>query len=102
MNEVIFIVTLLGGLWAWAWFLTGKARIFWLSTMGIIALIVLAAERIGKVTIGHTISQLYWDWSLRHVTTHWLVMGIMLAGWLSLLYHLSSKVLKGKNEQNNH
>lgn len=98
MNEVFFIVSLLGGLWAWAWFLTGKGRVFWLTTMGLIAAVVAGAEIVGRLTVGKTISRMYWDWSLAHTSTHWLVMGIMLFGWLSLLFHLSIKVLKKKKE----
>lgn len=93
MSEVIFIISLLGGLWAWGWFLTGTARSMWLITMGLIALVVSIMEIVGKAIYGRTISRMYWDWSLRHKRTHWIVMAIMLVGWMSLLWHLSSKVL---------
>lgn len=98
MSEILFILSLLGGLWAWAFFLQGNARTFWLITMGLIALVVLGAEIVGKLTVGFTISNLYWQWSVQHVGTHWLVMAIMLAGWLSLLWHLSAKVISKKDK----
>ena len=95
MSEIPFIVALLGGLVSWGFFLTGIARIMWLLTMSLIAGIVIAMEITGKVMFGKTISRLYWEWSVKHKSTHWLVMAIMLAGWLSLLWHLSAKVLYG-------
>lgn len=93
MSEVPFIIALLAGLYAWTFFLTGKARIFWNVVMGIIALVVVGGEIAGTVMYGKTISRMYWEWSVDHVSTHWVVMGMMMCGWIALLWHLSAKVI---------
>lgn len=95
MGEVVFIISLIGGLILPFALLTGKGRIFWLSTMSTIGLVVVTAEILGIKIVGKTISRMYWEWSLAHETTSWIVAGILVAGWtFGLILHLQWKVIK--------
>lgn len=100
MGEVIFIISLIGGLIAPFAFLQGMGRIFWLSTMSTIGLVVVVAEILGKAFVGKTISRMYWEWSLAHETTSWIVAGVLVLGWtFGLILHLQWKVIKRRFEK---
>lgn len=94
MGEVLFIVSLIAGLILPFLLLTGNGRKFWVGTMGIIGGVVCGAELIGKIFFDKTISRMYWEWSLAHESTSWIVAFIILCGWLSLIIHLQWKVIK--------
>lgn len=98
MGEIIFIVGLIGGLILPFLFLTGWGRKYWLILMSTIGLSVGVAEILGKAFIGKTISRMYWEWSLIHTSTSWIVSGLLLCGWLSLLLHLQWKVITRKKD----
>lgn len=94
MGEVIFIIGLIAGLILPFAFLTGLGRKYWMILMTVIGVSVGTAEILGKIFVGKTISRMYWEWSLNHEFTSWIVAGILLAGWLNLLVHLQWKVIK--------
>lgn len=93
LSQIIFVVLLLGGLMGAFLFLQGKGRIYWLITMGGCLSSVVLMEGISKITTGMTISQHFWQWSLNHEMTAWLVLGMLLIGWLVLLHHLALKII---------
>lgn len=93
MNELFFIIALIAGLILPFVFLQGRGRIFWLSTMSIIGLTVVSSEIVSKLTTGMTISQHFWQWSLKHESTAWIVLFMLFCGWMSLLIHLAWKIL---------
>lgn len=93
MGEIVFIISLIAGLILPFIFLTGRGRIFWLVTMSVIGLTVGGSELISKLTTGKTISKHFWEWSLLHPGTAWIVLGCLLLGWLSLLVHLAWKMI---------
>lgn len=99
MGEVIFIVGLIAGLIMPFALLTGWGRKYWMVTMTLIGSIVVGAELAGTMFVGKTISRMYWEWSLAHETTSWIVFGILLCGWLNLLIHLQWKVLRRRFEK---
>lgn len=95
MGEVIFIIGMIAGLILPFALLTGRGRIFWLATMSTIGLVVVSAEIIGTVLYKKTISRMYWEWSLAHESTSWLVAAVLVIGWtLGLVLHLQWKVIK--------
>lgn len=94
MGEVGFIVTLIGGLILPFALLTGWGRKYWIVTMSIIGAVVAGAEITGTIFLHKTISRMYWEWSLIHESTSWIVSGLILLGWLSLIVHLQWKVIK--------
>lgn len=94
MGELIFIIGLIAGLILPFILLTGWGRKYWMILMSIIGLSVGGAEILGKVFVGKTISRMYWEWSLAHESTSWIVAFILLAGWINLLVHLQWKVIK--------
>lgn len=98
MGEVVFIIGLIAGLILPFALLTGWGRKYWMVLMSVIGLSVGTAEILGKAFIGKTISRMYWEWSLLHETTSWIVAGILLLGWINLLVHLQWKVIKRKFE----
>lgn len=93
MGEIFFVIGLISSLILPFFFLTGRARIFWLSTMSMIGLVIIASEILSKISTGRTISQHFWVWSLAHPSTAWLVLGLLFLGWLILLLHLAWKML---------
>jgi uncharacterized membrane protein YraQ (UPF0718 family) len=93
VGEVFFIAGLIIGLIFPFALLTGWGRKYWIATMSAIGLVVVSAELAGKVFLNKTISRMYWEWSLEHELSSWIVAGILLAGWLNLLIHLQWKVL---------
>lgn len=99
MGELIFIIGLIFGLILPFLLLTGWGRKYWVALMSIIGACVGLAEILGKVFVGKTISRMYWEWSLNHEMTSWVVAGILLAGWLNLLIHLQWKVIKRRIEK---
>lgn len=95
MSEVIFIAGLIFGLIVPFLFLTGSGRIAWVITMSIIGLTVAFAEMISMKITGRTISRHFWNWSLAHRRTAWVVLIALALGWLNLLIHLAWHLLKG-------
>lgn len=93
MGEIFFIVSLVGFLVLPFLFLQGEGRIFWVITMSAIGAIVGISELLSKMITGLTISKHFWAWSLKHRRTAWIVLGLLLLGWLSLLIHLAWKML---------
>lgn len=94
MGEIIFIIGLIAGLIMPFILLTGWGRKYWVTLMSVIGASVGIAEILGKAFVGKTISRMYWEWSLLHETTSWIVVSILLIGWLNLLIHLQWKVVK--------
>lgn len=95
MGENIFIISLIGGLILPFALLNGWGRWFWITTMSVIGLVVVTAEIIGMQVVGKTISRMYWEWSLAHETTSWIVAIILVLGWtFGLVLHLQWKVIK--------
>lgn len=94
MGELFFIIGLIAGLIMPFLLLTGWGRKFWVATMSCIGLCVVTAEILGKVYIGKTISRMYWEWSIQHEFTSWIVCIVLLAGWINLLVHLQWHVIK--------
>lgn len=92
--ETIFIIGLIAGLILPFALLTGWGRKYWMILMTIIGASVGGAEILGKIFINKTISRMYWEWSLAHESTSWIVSGILLLGWINLLVHLQWKVIK--------
>jgi hypothetical protein len=99
MGELIFIIGLIAGLILPFLLLTGWGRKFWVVLMSVIGLSVGVAEICGKIFIGKTISRMYWEWSLAHETTSWIVAIILICGWLNLIIHLQWKVIKKRLEK---
>lgn len=99
MGELIFIIGLIAGLILPFLLLTGWGRKYWVVLMSVIGASVGGAEILGKIFVGKTISRMYWEWSLAHEFTSWIVSGILLAGWLNLLIHLQWKVIKKRLEK---
>lgn len=105
MGELVFIIGLIAGLILPFALLTGWGRKYWMILMTIIGSSVAGAELCGKIFIGKTISRMYWEWSLAHEMTSWIVAIILLMGWVNLLIHLQWKVItkrfgkKGSDEQ---
>ena len=93
MGEVIFIIGLILGLVAPFLFLQGFGRILWLITMSTIGVVVGGMELISKLITGVTISRHFWNWSLVHPQSAWMVLGFLLIGWLILLIHLAWKMI---------
>lgn len=93
MAEIFFIIGLIAGLILPFALLTGWGRKYWMVLMSIIGLSVGGAEILGKAFLGKTISRMYWEWSLLHEGTSWILTAILLAGWLNLLIHLQWKVI---------
>lgn len=91
--EVVFIIGLIAGLIMPFAFLTGWGRKYWMIAMSLIGCIVGGAEIVGTVFMHKTISRMYWEWSLLHESTSWLVVAILALGWLNLLVHLQWKVI---------
>ena len=96
MGELIFIIGLIAGLIIPFILLTGWGRKYWMILMTLIGLSVAVAELIGKLVLNKTISSMYWEWSLLHESTSWIVVGILLLGWINLLVHLQWKVIRKK------
>lgn len=96
MGEAFFVIGLIGFLVLPFLFLTGKGRMFWIITMGTIGVWIGMMEIVAKYGggDGNTISRYFWEWSLNHEGTAWLVIGLLQIGWLILLVHLIWKVLK--------
>lgn len=94
MSEILFIISLIGGLILPFLLLTGWGRKFWVATMSIIGAVVCGAELIGMITLNKTISRMYWEWSLAHESTSWIVASLIFFGWMSLILHLQWRVLK--------
>jgi len=94
MGEVIFIIGLIAGLIMPFALLTGWGRKYWMVTMTLIGCIVGGAEICGKIFLNKTISRMYWEWSLLHETSSWIVAGVLALGWLNLLIHLQWKVIR--------
>ena len=107
MGEVMFVVSLIAFLilpFALLWKKHRVGSIFWMLTMSVIGLVVVSAEITGKITNDLTISRMFWQWSLENPTQAWIVLGLLLIGWLSLLLHLAWKMIfkkKAQDEQNN-
>ena len=93
MGEIIFIIGLIAGLIMPFALLTGWGRKYWMILMSVIGLSVGGAEILGKLYIGKTISRMYWEWSLAHETTSWIVAVILMLGWTNLIVHLQWKVI---------
>jgi len=96
MGEVIFIIGLILGLIVPFLFLTGAGRWFWVGTMSLIGGIIGGSEIISTAVTGMTISRHFWNWSLAHPKTAWIVLGALALGWLNLLVHLAWKLLTKK------
>lgn len=95
MGEIIFGFTLIGSLVGWTFILSKKLpKWLWFSTMFGCCAWVIGMEIFSKVTNGHSISQLYWTWSLEHEALSWVVAALMLGGWINLIIHLQIKVIK--------
>lgn len=97
MGEVFFIIGLVGGLVCWTLFLSGLARRYWFITMATIGATVGLMEGFTSLKYGATISQLYWHWSVRHVVTSWICMGMLIGGMIFLAVHLQWKVMFKRN-----
>jgi len=96
IGEIIFFLIFAGlGVGTW-FFLTGPARLFWFFTFVAIEAVVAFAEIIAKVVVGKTISQLFWDWSVDHKLTAWVVIGMLGIAFGMLLFHLSEKMIFGR------
>ena len=94
MAEIIFGITLIGSLVGWTFILSKKLQKWmWFAAMMGCCLWVVGMEIFSKVTTGHSISQLYWRWSLEHEGLSWLIAAIMLGGWINLIVHLQWKVI---------
>lgn len=74
-------------------FLQGKGRLYWIITMAGCLGSVVFMEIFSKITTGITISQHFWQWSVQHEATAWLVLGMLQIGWLVLLHHLALKII---------
>ena len=96
--DIIFIVAMLAclivpwavfGLWWWFWMMTAIGVVF-----GIF-------EIASKISTGKTLSQRFWKWSTEkddfgerpNIWKAWLVLGVLLSGWLMLLGHLAWKMV---------
>ncbi len=93
MGEIVFIISLIGGLVLPFIFLTGIGRRYWLGLMVVIGGLLGLTEIVAKVHTGGTISQHFWHWSVQHRETAWLVLFLLAFGWLSLLVHLGWKLV---------
>lgn len=93
MTELFFIIGLIGGLILPFVLLTGWGRKYWLAVMSLIGCIVAGGEITGTVFLHKTISRMYWEWSLAHEKTSWIVVTVLAIGWLNLLIHLQWKVI---------
>ena len=101
MGEVLFIIGLIGFLVCPFILMRGKGRVFWLITMGTIGAWIGAMEIYARVIDpAHlTISRHFWYWSLEHEGMAWLLLGLLLIGWLILLVHLAWKMIKRRMEK---
>ena len=95
--ELLFFVVF-AGLGVGCWFLMPKgiARWFWVATFVVIELTVVVSEIISKITTGHTISQLFWQFSEASPGKAWLCLGMLGTAFLLLLWHLAAKMLGKK------
>jgi len=95
MGEIIFGTTLIGSLVGWTFIVKDKLpKWLWFTTMMGCCLWVIGMEVFSKISNGHSISQLYWSWSLANEGLSWLVSALMLGGWINLIVHLQWKVIK--------
>lgn len=90
-SEVIFIILMLGGLMVPA-ALFGQWWLF--SVFCIFGVIFGIVEVVAKNKTGKTVSQHFWEFSLKNKGGAWVILAGMLIAWLSLLWHLASKMLK--------
>lgn len=95
MGELFFIASLIIFLVLPFVLMNGRGRVYWLITMGTIGFWIGAMELFSKFLGGdrHTISQYFWEYSLNHPTTAWIIIGMLLIGWLALLLHLAWKLI---------
>ena len=90
MMEVIFIVLMLGGFMIPS-MIFSMWWIFWVFlTFGII---FGSAEGICKAVTGMTVSQQFWHFSIINPHGAWIIIAGMFIAWMSLLVHLSSKLI---------
>lgn len=95
MGEIAFMIFCVAcPLILWSLFLNGFARWFWFSTMTSCLLSVLIAEAVGKITYGHSISQMFWEWSELHPWTAILTLALLMFGWAMLITHLAWRLIK--------
>ena len=78
----------------WSFFLHKESRWFWFATMTGCLTVVLVAELVAKIVTGHSISQLYWMWSVDHMWEAIITLGLLWFGWTMLLVHLGWKLIR--------
>jgi len=96
MWEVIFFIVfalLMVGSWV---LMKGIARVFWMSLFAVIAALVGLTEGIAYLCTHHTISQLFWQFSLESPAKAWIIIGCLTVGWIMFMWHLAAKLLKKK------
>lgn len=87
--DLLFVIFLLVNL-VWPFLLMkGQGKIFWLTTMGIVALTVFMGEVISKYWSGRTLSRYFWYWSQEDPGSAIVVLGVLFLAWLGLLVHLA-------------
>jgi hypothetical protein len=93
--EALFMIAFVAcPLILWSLFLTGAGRWYWFITMSLCLLSVLIFEAVSKLTTGHSISQLYWIWSLEHPWTAVATQILLSFGWVMLQIHLLWKLIR--------
>ncbi len=75
---------------------------WWAIFMALVAIVFAIMEVVAHVVTGRTLSQKFWDWSIRpnangkkpNIWKAWLVLGSMLGAWIMLLIHLAWKMIR--------
>jgi hypothetical protein len=97
ISEVVFIVGFFG-LMIGCWFLMkGVAKVFWLSTFSALVGVIAIAEIVGVSTQQHTISQMFWEWSVANQGKAWLILGMLTVAFGLLIWHLAAKLISKKD-----
>jgi len=91
MGEVLFFLALTA-------LLVGPPMYFrrwwWTGTMGGVVALVLIAEAIAVLATQHTLSQMFWSWSIGNKWEAWLTIGCWSLAWTILMFHLGWKMIK--------
>ena len=100
MGEIIFVITLAGGMFGPAIFI-GVSSGYWHFFFTILAFFMCFGllEWHAVATTGMSISQQIWDWGEQtSAIKFWITIGILAMSWMSLMWHFASKKIKKRGE----
>jgi hypothetical protein len=88
-KEVLLVISLAGGMLV----PTAIFKQWWLFSVFAIFFIIFGfVEWYATAQTGLSVSQHFWKYAHTHKVAGWLIIAGMLIGWLTLLWHLASRI----------